>query len=222
MLLSGPPGCGKTLLGQGPGHRDARSISSPSKGRRCLSKYVGESEKAVREVFHKARQAAPCIVFFDEIDALVAATRRRRVGWVSWRSASSSQFLTELDGVEELKGVLVLAATNRPDMLDPALLRPGRFDIQIEVPPPDREDRSEIFAIGLRGKPVAGDIDLDVLAERTDGFSGAELQAVCRRAALDAIREVVASNGKGAAERQLLIRRDQLEQAVDDVPAQGK
>jgi len=187
VILSGPPGCGKTLLGKAAANESGVNFISV-KGPELLSKYVGESEKAVRQIFRKAKQAAPCIVFFDEIDALLPV-----------RSAGSSdshvsdrvisQFLAELDGVEELEGVLVLGATNRLDMLDPALLRPGRFDLVLEIPVPDEKGRKEIFEIGLRAKPVADDISTDDLASRTEGFTGADIHAVCRKAALEAIRE---------------------------------
>ncbi|MBM4035628.1 MAG: AAA family ATPase, partial [Planctomycetes bacterium] len=147
-------------------------------------------ERAVREVFRKARQAAPCILFFDEIDSLVPARGSASAdSHVAERVIS--QFLTELDGVEDLNGVLVLGATNRPDILDPAVLRPGRFDMVLEIAPPDTEGRKAIFRIGLRGKPVANDVQVDKLAAATQGFTGADIQAVCTRAALAAIREAV-------------------------------
>lgn len=191
ILLSGPPGCGKTLL--------AKAIATESqlnfisiKGPALLSKYVGESEKAVREVFRKARQAAPCIVFFDEIDALIP-TRSAGASDSHVAERVLSQFLSELDGVEELNGVLILGATNRPDMIDPAILRPGRFDAVLEMPLPDRPERREIFDVHLRKKPLVDGVDLDELASQTDGFSGADIEAVCRRAAMEAVRRVVES-----------------------------
>ena len=175
LLLSGPPGCGKTLI--------AKALASETevnfiavKGPELMSMYVGESERGVREVFHKARQAAPCIVFFDEIDAL-ASTRGgggHQDAGVGGRVLS--QLLTELDGIEELKGVLVLAATNRRDLLDPALLRPGRFDLQIELPLPDQAAREKIFQVHLRDRPLAADVTARWLAEQTQGFSGAEIE----------------------------------------------
>lgn len=190
ILLSGPPGCGKTLL--------AKAIANESKvnfiavkGPALLSKYVGESEQGVREVFRKARHASPCIVFFDEIDALVPI---RGGGATESHVAERvlSQFLAELDGIEELKGVLVLAATNRLDMLDPAVLRPGRFDEVIEIPIPDDKDREEIFRVHLSRKPLEAGLDQANLASRTSGFSGAEIASVCHRAALMAVRRAVA------------------------------
>src|SRR5208337_4800246 len=152
ILLSGPPGCGKTLLAKALAHESGVNFISV-KGPVLLSKYVGESERGVREVFRKARQAAPCIVFFDEIEALLP-TRSAGVSDSHVSERVLSQFLVELDGVEELKGVLVLGATNRPDLIDPAALRPGRFDALIAIPLPDQEGRKEIFGIHLRGKPV--------------------------------------------------------------------
>ncbi|MBI2924558.1 MAG: CDC48 family AAA ATPase [Verrucomicrobia bacterium] len=191
ILLSGPPGCGKTLL--------AKAIATESqvnfisvKGPALLSKYVGESERSMRDIFHKARQAAPCIIFFDEIDALMPA----RGGAVSDTPVTDrvlSQFLAELDGVEEIKGVVVLAATNRLDRLDPALLRPGRFDEVVEIPLPDEPERREIFEVHLRGKPRATNVKISELAAQTEGFSGAQIASACNLAALRAVRRAVAA-----------------------------
>ncbi len=217
VLLSGPPGCGKTLLAKAVANESQVNFISV-KGPALLSKYVGESEKGVREVFKKARQAGPCIVFFDELDALVPT----RGGGDSDSHVSErviSQFLTEMDGVEELAGVLVLGATNRADLLDPALLRPGRFDIQVTIGLPDEEGRREIFRIGLRGKPVAADVSIEELAAVTDDFSGAEIQAVCRRAALAAVREVIQSGAELAA-GELTLTALHLRQALEEVRIQ--
>ena len=218
ILLSGPPGCGKTLLAKAVASQTEVNFISV-KGPSLLSKYVGESEKGVREIFRKARQAAPCIIFFDELDALVP---ERGGGGADSHVTERviGQFLAELDGVEELTGVLVLGATNRADILDPALLRPGRFDVQLEIPPPSRDDRREIFAIGLHGKPAAEEINLDELADKSEGFSGADVQAVCRRAALQLIREAIARGETAATEQPLLIGRSHLEQALSEVRAQ--
>ncbi|MBM4046163.1 MAG: CDC48 family AAA ATPase [Planctomycetes bacterium] len=213
ILLTGPPGCGKTLLAKAVANETEVNFIS-TKGPALLSKYVGESEKAVREVFRKAKQAAPCILFFDEIDALVPV----RSGGGSDSHVSErviSQLLTEMDGVEELEGVMILASTNRPDLLDPALLRPGRFDVLLEIPPPDEEGRREIFKIGLRGKPAAKDISADALAAETDGFTGAEIQSICRKAALAAIREAVAKPD----ERKVLVTRRHVDEALAAVRA---
>jgi transitional endoplasmic reticulum ATPase len=189
ILLSGPPGCGKTLLAKAVANESKVNFISV-KGPALLSKYVGESEEAVREVFRKARQASPCIVFFDEIDALIPT----RSGGSTDSHVSErvlSQFLAELDGIEELKGVLVLGATNRADMLDPAVLRPGRFDETVEIPIPDENDRREIFEVHLRNKPLEKGIDPANLASRTEGFSGADIASICNRAALSAVRRAV-------------------------------
>ncbi len=188
ILLSGPPGCGKTLLAKAVASQTQVNFIS-IKGPALLSKYVGESERGVREVFRKARMAAPCILFIDEIDALVPTRGGSDDSHVTERVIG--QFLAEVDGVEELNGVLILAATNRPDIIDPAILRPGRFDLHLEIPLPDTDGRREIFRIGLRGKPIAGAIDIESLVAASEGFNGAEIQAVCTRAAWSAIREVL-------------------------------
>jgi transitional endoplasmic reticulum ATPase len=198
ILLSGPPGCGKTLV--------AKAIATESqvnfisvKGPALLSKYVGDSERRVREIFRKAKQAAPCIMFFDEIDALIPA---RSVGHSDTPVTDRvlSQFLAELDGIEELKGVLVLAATNRLDRLDPAVLRPGRFDEVVEIPLPDTPGRREIFQVHLRLKPLAPKVTIDDLVARTEGFTGAQIASVCNLAAFRAVRRAVAAASNFAAE----------------------
>ena len=185
ILLTGPPGCGKTLLAKALANESQVNFIS-IKGPELLSKFVGESERAVRDIFRKARQASPCILFFDEMDALVP---HRTLGLSDARVTERviSQFLAELDGVEELRGVLVLAATNRPDIIDPALLRPGRFDLILEVPPPDAAGRRQIFDIALKGKPLAAGIDRQRLVEKTDGLTGADIQSACRQAAWRAV-----------------------------------
>ncbi|MFO8013182.1 MAG: CDC48 family AAA ATPase [Phycisphaerae bacterium] len=219
VLLSGPPGCGKTLLAKAAASETEVNFISV-KGPELLSMYVGESEKAVREVFRRAKQAAPCIVFFDEIDALVPV-RGAATGDSGVAQRVISQFLTELDGVEELRGVLVLAATNRADLLDPALLRPGRFDLRLTVPMPDREGRKAVFEIGLRDKPLADGVSIDDLAGRTDGFSGADIQAVCKQAALDALRKAVAAMGETENPEDLEVRiaPAHLDRALETVQA---
>ncbi|MCL4546068.1 MAG: CDC48 family AAA ATPase [Chloroflexi bacterium] len=190
VLLSGAPGTGKTLLAKAAASESKVNFIS-IKGPELLSKWVGESEKGVREIFKKARQTAPCIIFFDEIDALVPM--RGSAGAESRVSERLvSQFLTEMDGIEELRGVVVIGATNRPDLLDPALLRPGRFEMQIELPPPDLAARRTILEVHTRNRPLGTDVDLFELAGRTDGLVGADLEALCRQAAMAAIRESVA------------------------------
>lgn len=190
ILLSGSPGTGKTLLAKAVARQSGANFISV-KGPALMSKWVGESEKGIREIFHKARLAHPCIIFFDEIDAL-APTRGGSSSDVTERVLS--QMLTEMDGIEALQGVMVLAATNRPDMLDPALLRTGRFDVKFELPLPDRAARQAIFAVHTRRKPLAADVDLNEFATLTEGKTGAEIEGVCRRAAVSAIREYLAKN----------------------------
>jgi transitional endoplasmic reticulum ATPase len=217
ILLSGPPGCGKTLLAKAAASQTEVNFIS-IKGSALLSMYVGESEKAVHEVFRKAKQAAPCIVFFDEIDAVIPA---RGSGVTDSHVAERvvSQFLSELDGVEELSNVLILGATNRLDIVDPALLRPGRFDLILEIPLPDLEGRKEIFEIGLRGKPISKDVRAKDLAIKTEGFTGADIQAVCRRAAMEAFREAIGQVGKPTPNWKVLITRTHVEQALAQVNA---
>ncbi|HIC99575.1 MAG TPA: AAA family ATPase, partial [Pyrodictiaceae archaeon] len=158
------------------------------RGPEVLSKWVGESEKNIREIFRKARQASPTVVFIDEIDA-IAPRRGTDVNRVTDRLIN--QLLTEMDGIEENSGVVVIAATNRPDILDPALLRPGRFDRLILVPAPDERARYEIFRVHTRRMPLAEDVDLKELARRTEGYTGADIAAVCREAAMNAMRRAL-------------------------------
>ena len=193
ILLYGPPGTGKTMLAKAVANESEANFISV-KGPEFLSKWVGESEKAVRETFRKARQAAPCIVFFDELDA-VAPTRG--TGFDSHVTERViSQILTELDGLEELHGVVVIAATNRLDMVDPALLRPGRFDRLVYIAPPDVKAREDILKIHTIKKPLASDVSLQTLAEVTDGYTGADIAAICNEAVMLAIREYVKKGKK--------------------------
>lgn len=190
ILLFGPPGTGKTLLAKAVAHETQANFIS-IKGPELLSKWVGESEKGIREVFRKARQAAPSIIFFDEIDSIAPVRGKSFDSGVTERMIS--QFLTELDGLEELKGVVVVAATNRPDMIDPALLRPGRFDKIIGIGLPDELARLDILKIHTRDIPLASDLDLEVLSKKTEKFSGADLASLCHEAVLIAIQEYLPS-----------------------------
>ncbi len=153
-----------------------------------LNKFVGESEKAIREVFRKARQASPCIIFFDEIDS-VAPIRGSGSGDSNVTERVISQFLTEMDGLEELRNVVIIAATNRPDIVDPALLRPGRFDRMLLVPPPDLEARKQIFRIHTKKTPLADDVKPDELARKTEGYTGADIASICNTAVMLSIKE---------------------------------
>lgn len=192
ILLFGPPGTGKTLIAKAvAANSDSNFISI--KGPELLSKWVGESEKGVREVFRKARQASPCVVFFDELDSV--APRRSSTGGDSHVGERIvSQLLTEMDGLEDLKGVVVIGATNRPDIIDEALLRPGRFDRLCEVPAPDNDAIKEILRIHMAKKPVDKTVDLDKLAELAKGFTGADIAALVNAAAISAIKEYITVN----------------------------
>ena len=193
VLLSGPPGTGKTLL--------ARALATACqanfiavKGPELLSKWVGESERGVREIFTRARQVAPCVLFFDEMDAL-APERGQSFDGVADRVIG--QLLTELDGIEGRRGVVVVGATNRPELVDPAVLRSGRFDLVLDLPLPDREARRMIFAIHTRKRALAPNASPDALAKRSEGLSGADIEAICRRAANLAVSEWMRARGAG-------------------------
>src|SRR6059036_2704732 len=185
MLLYGPPGTGKTLMAKAAAHESEANFIS-IKGPELLSKWVGESEKGVREVFRKARQACPCIVFFDEIDAIAPTRGLGSDSHVTERVIS--QLLTELDGLEVLSNVIIIGATNRPDIIDAALLRPGRFDRLLYVPPPDKESRIQIFKIHTSKKPLAEDVNIDTLATQTEGYTGADIAALASAAVMLALR----------------------------------
>ena len=187
ILLYGPPGTGKTLMAKAAAHESEANFIS-IKGPELLSKWVGESEKGVREIFRKARQASPCIVFFDEIDA-IAPTRGALGSDSHVTERVISQLLTELDGLEILSDVIIIAATNRPDIIDAALLRPGRFDRLLYVPPPDKEARIQIFKIHTSKKPLASDVSIDTLASQTEGYTGADIAGLASAAVMLALRQ---------------------------------
>ena len=198
ILLYGPPGCGKTLLAKAIATESEANFIS-IKGPEIFSKWVGESEKAIREIFRKARQAAPCIVFLDEIESIIPRKDLLEdTSGVSHRVAS--QLLAEMDGIEDLNNVVVVGATNRPDLLDPAVLRPGRFDRLIYVPPPDEKARLQILKIYTAKMPLADDVSLEEIASMTEGYSGADLESLCREAALSTIRR--------GAEPEIVTRQD--------------
>ena len=186
VLLYGPPGTGKTLMAKAVANEtDANFISV--RGPQLLSKWVGESEKAIRETFRKARQVSPTVVFFDELDSL-APGRGGEVGSnVSERVVN--QLLTEMDGLEKMEDVMVIGATNRPDMIDPALIRSGRFDRLVMVGEPDTEGREQIFKIHTEQTPLAPNVSLRELAEITDGYVGSDLESIAREAAIEALRD---------------------------------
>ncbi len=186
ILLYGPPGCGKTLLAKAVATESEANFIS-IRGPEIFSKWVGESERAIRDIFRRARQVAPAIIFIDEIDSI--APRRGLYSSSGVEEKVVNQLLTEMDGIAPLKNVVVIGATNRPDILDPALLRPGRFDRLIYVPPPDARARLEILKVHTRKMPLAKDVDLDGIVKMTEGYSGADLAALCREAALAALRE---------------------------------
>ena len=213
VLLHGPPGTGKTLIAKALAKMTESNFIS-IKGPELLSKWVGESEKGVREIFRKARQAAPCIIFLDEVDALVP---RRGSGNSDSHVTENivSQILTEIDGLEELHNVLIIGATNRLDIVDEALLRPGRFDRIIEVGNPDSKGRKHIFEIHTKKKPLESNVDIKKLVEITDGFSGAEIASITNRAALVALKRYV--SGKSQNIKEIKITQQDLIDAVDKV-----
>ncbi|MFC1803476.1 CDC48 family AAA ATPase [Thermoproteota archaeon] len=218
IMLYGPPGTGKTLIAKAVATESEVNFISV-KGPELLSKWVGESEKGVREVFRKARQAAPCIVFFDEIDSFVPLRGRDLGSNVTERVVS--QVLTELDGLDALKDVVVVAATNRPDMVDPALMRPGRIDRILYIPIPDKDAREAILGIHTRGKPLAEDVDMDKLAEQMEGYSGADIAATCQAASQITIHEHLQKYGDPkeatAHKEELQITMDHFRQAFNKV-----
>ena len=221
ILLHGPSGTGKTLLAKAVATESEANFISV-KGPELLSKWVGESEKGIREIFRKARQASPCVVFFDEIDSI--APIRGMEGVHASTERMMSQLLTEMDGIQEMQGVVIIAATNRVDMIDNALLRPGRFDKIVLVSNPDRNTRERILEIHIKGKPVSNDIDLGRIADLTDGFSGADMSAVANTAISVVLQEYLAKyNTPEEAARhtsEALVSMKQFEEAIKKIKTQ--
>src|SRR5438094_380305 len=219
IIIFGPPGTGKTLLAKAVATESEANFISV-RGPEFMSKWVGESERMVRETFRKAKTAAPCIIFFDEVDAITPVRGGIEDSQVTERVIS--QILTEMDGLEELHNVTVIAATNRMDLVDPALLRPGRFDRHIYIAPPDLATRKAILRIHTRRKPLGKDVDLDDVARRTDKYTGAELAAVCNEAAMLAIRETATKfpDLDEAALKKVTIEKRHFEAALKKVQPQ--
>jgi transitional endoplasmic reticulum ATPase len=213
ILLYGKPGTGKTFLAKAVANESGVNFIS-IKGPQLISRYVGESERGVREIFKKAKHAAPTILFFDEIDSLIPKRGSSSTdAHVTERVIS--QFLTEMDGIEELKGVVVLAATNRLDLLDPAILRSGRFDILLELPVPDEKTRQDIFKIHAKNKPLGKDVDLARLAKQIEGKTGSDIEFICRKAAMFAIREYIGKHSDVESRKtDMRISNRHFEQAV--------
>ena len=214
ILLYGPPGTGKTMLAKAVATESEANFIAV-KGPEFLNKWVGESEKAVRETFRKARQASPCVIFMDEIDSI--APERGTGGDSNVTERVISQMLTEMDGLESLNDVVVIAATNRPDIMDPALLRPGRFDKSIFIGPPDKESRKAIFGIHTKNRPLADDVDLEELADKTDGCTGADIAAICNEAVMNAVRHLISENPEPKDEdiQNCRVSKKDFEKALD-------
>ncbi len=223
ILIFGLPGTGKTLLAKAVAHETEVNFIS-IKGPELLSKWVGESAKAVREIFRKARSAAPCIIFFDEIDAIAAKRSDSSNSRVNEQVVA--QILTEMDGLEELKDVVLLAATNRPDLLDPALLRSGRFGRHVEVPLPNKNSRIQIFMIHLKDRPIDEDVDIEKLAERLEGFTGADIKGICEEATLLAIRKGIFEYKINIMDsesfKNVKISNDEFEKAIEKIKKSAK
>jgi transitional endoplasmic reticulum ATPase len=214
VLLTGPSGTGKTLLAKAVAHECGVNFIS-IKGPELLSKWVGDSEARVRDVFKIARLSSPCIIFFDELEAIAGRRGGGQDGNVTERVIS--QLLTEMDGIEELRGVVILAATSRPDLLDPSLLRAGRFEVRLELPTPNQTDRRAIFDVHAANKPLAPDIDLDKLAAETEGFVGSDIEAVCRRASMGAISEFLDTGDATRDASGLVIEQRHFSEAIESV-----
>ncbi len=211
VLLYGPPGTGKTLLAKALANEsDANFISV--KGPELISKWVGESEKHIREIFSRARQVAPTIIFFDEFDS-ISKVRGSSLSDATERMVN--QLLTEIDGIEELEKVTIIAATNRPDLIDPALVRPGRIELKIEIPLPDVTARKQIFEVHTKDMPLAKNVSLDEFVQKTDGWTGADIESVCRKAGMRAIKEA-------SSAEKLRVEKKHFEEAFDEIKKEVK
>ncbi|MDR3565885.1 MAG: CDC48 family AAA ATPase [Negativicutes bacterium] len=213
ILLTGPPGTGKTLMVRAlAGSSGAHFISVD--GSTLSSRWMGEAEKGLRQIFKRAKQVAPCILFFDEIDALAPA---RRAGEKQGSDRLVSQLVLELDNLLDTAGVIVIAATNRPDMVDPALVRAGRFGFKIELPKPTRPDREDIFKIHTDGVPLAGDVNFDLLAGRTDGLVGSDIEAICKQASLTGLKRIIRQTQGNSTQAELEICLADFEAALREL-----
>ncbi len=210
ILLSGPPGTGKTLLAKAVANESNANFISV-KGPELISKWVGESEKHVREIFRKARQVAPAIIFFDEFDSI---SKQRGSSVSDSTERVVNQLLTELDGVEELEKVVVIAATNRKDLIDPSLLRPGRIDSIVEISIPDKKTRESIFEVHTRNMPLDKKVKISEYVDKTEGWTGAEIEAICRNAGLNAIKRLYSKKEKS---EELIITKEDFEKAIKEV-----
>ena len=222
ILLYGPPGTGKTLIAKALATESGVNFVSV-KGPELMNKYVGESEKGIREVFKRAKAASPCIIFFDEIDS-IASQRGGGADSSGVAGRMMSQLLTEMDGVEELKGVTILGATNRKDLIDAALLRAGRFEFLVSIPSPDAATRAEIFAVHMKGRPVDTAMDVRSLAEASDGFSGADIESACRESAMSALRRFIDKHGDSPKQdySKYKVTKDDVNKAMSMIKEQRK
>jgi transitional endoplasmic reticulum ATPase len=221
VLFYGPPGCGKTLLAKAVANECQANFIS-IKGPELLTMWFGESESNVRDTFAKARGAAPCVLFFDELDSIAQQRGSSSGDGGGAGDRVINQMLTEMDGVGAKKNVFIIGATNRPDIIDPALMRPGRLDQLIYIPMPDYESRLSIFQANLRKCPVAPDVDMEKLAKHTEGFSGADITEICQRAAKNAIREDIALDVARAEEEVAGLSPDAAAEMMKSIKARKR